>query len=226
MSDKRFRIVLFTLGILVGIIVGAVVVVSFIEKKPSSTINEDNLVNKISNNVLSFLSSKKNEAKKDSVLKGKSLLRDVSFSQQNTTNLDEDNVDEKKSTYVVDSANERIEVKKDELIKIVALDVELKSTNNNNKVDSILNNVAGIKNEKVKNNTKMFVEFWQSPINYKGYQMTKNKLVVFGIEPNNAKKIITQNDKTYLICSDWAYKLDFNTDFKSLEKISINELQH
>lgn len=219
MSDKRFKITLFALGITVGVLVGAVLVYfSFAGKKTDKTINEDNLVNKISNNVLGFLSNKEKEAKRDSAEKGKSLLRDVTFTQ-NKSNEEDEEADEK-TIYKLDSTEETIEVKKDELIKIITLDIEKKTIDNTNKTDSILNSLAGVKNKK--SVTKMLVEFWQSPINYKGYQMTKNKLVVFGLNPDEAKKMLIQNDKTYLIYSDWAYKLDFNTDFKSLEKTNLN----
>ncbi|MES2838299.1 MAG: hypothetical protein V4667_12290 [Bacteroidota bacterium] len=219
MSDKRFKITLFALGITVGVLVGAVLVYfSFAGKKSDKSINEDNLVNKISNNVLGFLSNKEKEAKRDSAEKGKSLLRDVTFIQ-NKSSEDDEEADEK-TIYKIDSTEETIEVKKDELIKILTLDIEKKTIDNTTKTDSILNNLAGVKNKKIV--TKMLVEFWQSPINYKGYQMTKNKLVVFGLNPDEAKKMLMQNDKTYLIYSDWAYKLDFNTDFKSLEKANLN----
>ena len=62
MSDKRVRITLFVLGITVGVLVGAVLVYfSFAGKKSDKSINEDNLVSKISNNVLGFLSNKENK---------------------------------------------------------------------------------------------------------------------------------------------------------------------
>lgn len=219
MSDKRFKITLFALGITVGVLVGAVLTyVSFEGKKSDKSINEDNLVNKISNNVLGFLSNKEKKAKRDSAEKGESLLRDVTFIQDKSSEDDEDA--EEKTVYKIDSTEETIEVKKDELIKVITLDIEKKTIDNINKTDSILNNLAGVQNKKLV--TKMLVEFWQSPINYKGYQMTKNKLVVFGLNPDEAKKMLIQNDKTYLIYSDWAYKLDFNTDFKSLEKTNLN----
>lgn len=219
MSDKRFKITLFALGITVGVLVGAVLVYfSFAGKKSEKSINEDNLVNKISNNVLGFLSNKEKEAKRDSAEKGKSLLRDVTFTQNKSS--ENDGEADEKMVYKIDSTEETIEVKKDELIKIITIDIEKKTIDNTTKTDSILNNLAGVKNKKTV--TKMIVEFWQSPINYKGYQMTKNKLVVFGLNPDEAKKMLIQNDKTYLIYSDWAYKLDFNTDFKSLEKVNLN----
>lgn len=40
----------------------------------------------------------------------------------------------------------------------------------------------------------IFVEFWESPIDYQGYRLNKTKLIIFGINPNETFELINQNE--------------------------------
>jgi hypothetical protein len=47
-------------------------------------------------------------------------------------------------------------------------------------------------------NKSIKVEFWQSPINFKGYKYFRNKLYLYGLKPNEEISIFTYNEKLYL----------------------------
>ncbi len=110
-------------------------------------------------------------------------------------------------------------VKKDELLNTKTLEINNLSlvANRNNTKDSLLQKVSGIKE-----NSKQLinVEFWQSPLNYKGYKMTKFKIVVYGIDFSEALKVYSIDDAVYLKNNTSVYKLDNSSDFKPYERIT------
>jgi hypothetical protein len=114
--------------------------------------------------------------------------------------------------------NDDIVVKKDELItsktvELVIIDIAAK----NNSKDSLLHKVSGIPEDK---NNKPFlnIEFWQSPLNYKGYKMSKYKLVIYGINPSDNFKLYKVDEMVYLKSNSVIYKLDYSSDFRPYEK--------
>ena len=84
--------------------------------------------------------------------------------------------------------------------------------------DSLLEKVSGIK--KSKNSfSSLKVEFWQSPINYKGYKVTKNKIILFGINSEENIKLFHLDDGVFMKHNQNYYKLYFTDDFKQFEKV-------
>ena len=79
--------------------------------------------------------------------------------------------------------------------------------------------MTGIKEEN--NSKQMFnIEFWTSPLNYKGYKMGKYKLVLYGINATDDIKIYRLDDVIYLKNSAMVYQLDYVSDFKYYERIT------
>ena len=87
-------------------------------------------------------------------------------------------------------------VRKDELLSTKTFEViNLNpSANRTNAKDSLLQKVSGIKDDK--NNSQQFfnIELWQSPLNYKGYKMSKYKIILYGIESSDGLKIVKLDD--------------------------------
>lgn len=119
-------------------------------------------------------------------------------------------------------SSDDIIVRKDELLSTRTFDViNLNPTaNRNTSKDSVLQKVSGIKDDK--NNTQQFfnIEFWQSPLNYKGYKMSKYKIILYGIESPEGLKIFKLDDLIYLKNVSAIYKLDYSSEFKSYEHIT------
>ena len=92
--------------------------------------------------------------------------------------------------------------------------------------DSLLELSSGLKDEKKIVNAKYSfnVEYWQSPINYKGYKLGKNKLVLFGFDTGSAAKMYYYKDEVYLKQKEIYYRLEYTNDFKALERVVSNTI--
>jgi len=113
-----------------------------------------------------------------------------------------------------------IVVKKDELITSMQADlVNYIAVNPGNK-DSLLQKVSGIRDDKNLPKQAMTIEFWRSPINYKGYKMAKNKVVLFGLTGQDDVKLYRFDDGIYMKLQQGVFKLDFTDEFKQFERIN------
>src|ERR1019366_241838 len=129
------------------------------------------------------------------------------------------------------AASEDIVVRKDEVLSNKTLEVinlnPVVSLNNN--ADSLLQQVSGIRDDR--NTAKQFfnIELWQSPLNYKGYKMSKYKIVLYGIASAEAIKVYKIDDAIYLKNASVVYKLEQSSDFKPYQGITdqsiINKLK-
>jgi hypothetical protein len=69
------------------------------------------------------------------------------------------------------------------------------------------------------NNKFMIIEFWESPLNYNGYKLSKSKLVVYGLSPQLNIKIYKTKVEYILKTDNIYYKLIESPDFLSLVEI-------
>ena len=111
-------------------------------------------------------------------------------------------------------------VRKDEMLGSRNFEVtKLQPMEAVNPSDSLLEKISGIKDKK--NVIASFkVEFWQSPINYKGYKMTKNKIVLFGLSPEETLKFFHLDDVIFMKQNNGFVKLYFTDEFKQFEKVT------
>jgi hypothetical protein len=100
------------------------------------------------------------------------------------------------------------------LVQIIDLDVKAE----NPAKDSLLQLVSGIKEPTPV--TSINVEYWKSPINYRGYKMNRQKIVLFGLPAFDSPLVYKLNDTFYLRTSDRIYKIDRNNDFKGYEPVT------
>jgi hypothetical protein len=123
------------------------------------------------------------------------------------------------------SSSNSVNVKKDKLIFAKAFHVPgitLFNGDNPTKIDSLLtDNKSGIPNKATLNS--LSVEFWKSPINYKGYKTGKNKLVIFGLDQFSMISFRMLNNTLYMKYLSDYYQIERSEDFKSL--IPINNPQ-
>lgn len=88
--------------------------------------------------------------------------------------------------------------------------------------DSVLENLNEIHNEEP---GKYHVEFWESPINYKGYKMGNKKIILFGIGDEFEKITLFQIDNhIYLKYYDAVYPLENTYNFEPLKKVTEKSL--
>ncbi len=74
------------------------------------------------------------------------------------------------------------------------------------------------------NKSILRVEFWKSPINYKGYKISNNKLVVFGIDQFDMVSYKMVNKVLYLKYMSDYYQIDRTINFKPLVPVNSPQL--
>jgi hypothetical protein len=222
MNDSRNKILLFALGITIGVMAGGAFV--YINSVKSGEKNvPDNFIEEVADRVYKLISKEKPEEKgsvtgkwysKNDSLNSAKFTSDSLSELSHVENLSDSLTSD--STGKLAGHSDEIVVKKDELISVVAVDyikLEQKASNPN---DSLMESLAGIK--QTKNSTSFSVEFWQSPINYKGYKATKNKIVLYGLPVGTDLKVYELNDEIYLKHDASLFHIQYTANYKSLEK--------
>jgi hypothetical protein len=68
------------------------------------------------------------------------------------------------------------------------------------------------------------VEFWKTPLNSKGYKMTRNRVLIYGIKENADLMMVKLDDDFYLKNNSEVYHLNYSTGFKPMEKVNESSL--
>ena len=222
MSSLREKSQVFIIGLLIGLLVAGGFFVFKLDdyfkelnfyKRFAETFEEE----KKAAPVQDVSSDKIENSKKISSKKSKSSINtvksDLAVTNDSLATIDSAKISE-------GSFSDEIVVKKDEMATSKTMQViQLSPTATKNGKDSLLQKVTGIKEEN--NSKQMFnIEFWTSPLNYKGYKMGKYKLVLYGINATDDIKIYRLDDVIYLKNSAMVYQLDYVSDFKYYERIT------
>lgn len=118
------------------------------------------------------------------------------------------------------AGNNDIVIRKDEMMAaqiIEIINLSLTASAGKSTKDSLLQQVSGIR-EDVK--TSVRVEFWRSPLNYKGYKMTRGKIVLYGISSADPVSVFKLEDDIYLKHLGIVYRLSFTNEFRQFEKVN------
>lgn len=115
---------------------------------------------------------------------------------------------------------ENITVAQEELlsvknIKVIDLDASMKR-------DTLTGQLAGVTSSEYPN--MFFVEFWKTPLNSKGYRMTHNRVILYGLSDFSSITIYKVDDNFYLKNDDLVYKISSGTEFKPMEPVNDSEL--
>ena len=88
-----------------------------------------------------------------------------------------------------------------------------------------LNPAAGLENPEIKDHksVQLLVEFWISPINYRGYKMYRNKLVLFGMEEPDAIQLFRRDGKLYMRHLNDYFLLEPTEEFTSYQSVKDKE---
>ena len=98
-------------------------------------------------------------------------------------------------------------------IKLINLDMTVK--------DTLSGKLAGVNED---NTTLFFVEFWKTPLNSKGYRMTKNRIILYGFSDFSSINLYKVDDAFYLKNAEQVYKLTSGADFMPMERVSDSDL--
>lgn len=100
-------------------------------------------------------------------------------------------------------------------IKVIDLDGSAKR-------DTLTGQLAGVTSSDYPN--MFFVEFWKTPLNSKGYRMTRNRVILYGLSDFSSITIYKVDDNFYLKNDDVVYKISSGTEFKPMELVNDSEL--
>lgn len=120
-------------------------------------------------------------------------------------------------------SGDEIIVRKDELLSVKTIElINLTGSTDKNPKDSLLQKVSGVRDDQ---KASYKIEYWKSPINYKGYKMTRNKLVLYGISSADPMSLFRIDDDIYMKHLNTIYRLGFTNDFRQFEKVSDPTVQ-
>jgi hypothetical protein len=230
------RIVVFIVGLVAGVVLGVVFDVGI--KALYHQVRELHLsLNKINSQQdkisqrLDSIQGKLKDEKKVVPLSNKNGARTPVVMQSNVlkhdtaaakTKDDDDSLNGGiDSTVVIQSHDSNIVVMTNQLVSVKTLPLKnidsLMVDKATAKSDSMIASMSNIDEDK--DPALYRIEFWQSPLNFKGYKMSKGKIVLYGINSTAALRLVKWDDSYYLLSSQSVYKVSYTDDFKPFEKV-------
>jgi len=201
----KYKIPPFVFGVSIGLLAGGAFFIFKIDDYLKK-INKPNIDNiKI---VEQSVSSSKGSDKEESKSQKK-----ASINVKNSPNINYSEVDALLKEEDVNVAQEELLSVKN--IKVINLDVS-------NKRDTLTGQLAGVTNSEYPN--LFFVEFWKTPLNSKGYRMTRNRVILYGLSDFSSITIYKVDDNYYLKNDDVVYKISSGTEFKPMELVNDSQL--
>lgn len=94
----------------------------------------------------------------------------------------------------------------------------VKETDTDTPADSALASLTKSSSQLTGTNNTYILEFWESPVNYKGYKVLKKKIVLFGLSPSGHYTLTKEDDKLLLKTKTATYLLRIHDDFLPFKK--------
>ena len=218
-----------TYGFIIGILVGLIVAGGFFIFKLDDYFKELSFYKSVSNTFSSDsktsepivdeeVAPKSTETKKK---KKEAVITVDKYGEDEKVVVADTNKVAKDSLTLENPSSADVVVRKDELLSTKTLEViNLDPVAKMNGKDSLLQKVSGIKDDRVSGKNYLNVEFWSSPLNYKGYKMSKYKLILYGVSSPEGLKIFKLDDVMYLKSTSFVYRLDPTGEFRPYERIT------
>jgi hypothetical protein len=121
------------------------------------------------------------------------------------------------SVFNPENGSDDIVIRKDELLgqKVFSL----RNLDLANDADSVAGNPASDRPV-----TAIAIEYWKSPLNYRGYKFSRNKIAVFGFELNDVESVCRTEGNTYLKTTIGIFRIEPSNDFRQLERVTDESL--
>jgi len=126
------------------------------------------------------------------------------------------------TTAITSIGSEDFVLRKDELISarsIEILNISPVALNSGGQHDSIAAKLAGVRDDHVSGRQFASVEFWSSPVNYRGYKMSHSKVVLYGLSESENLKLFKLDDEVYLQYGPVVFHLEYSNEFHPYEKV-------
>lgn len=232
-KQKKWRQVrLFIIGILIGLLIGISIIWWFSYLKNANWFFTNNIVSWVTNlfsssaentenTDLSLIEKQKNKKTNPTIIDEHIIIEDTLMEED----VIDDFYDELSEPLVFEDSLEinmsepfsetkkqnDITIKKDELLlrKNIILNIP---------IDTKLDSLMGITSQNA-NEQKVTVEFWKSPINYRGYKRSPNKIVIYGVFKFNEAQFVYRDKNVYLIDDNKKYLLKLTDEFLKLKSV-------
>jgi hypothetical protein len=201
----KYKIPPFVFGVSIGLLAG----VAFFIFKMDDYLKKINKPN-IENIRIVERSVSKNETESKTERKPE---KKIPINTKNSPNINYSDVDALLKEEDVNVAQEELLSVKN--IKVIDLDTDARR-------DTLTGQLAGVTNSDYPN--LFFVEFWKTPLNSKGYRMTRNRVILYGLSDFSSITIYKVDDNYYLKNDDVVYKISSGTEFKPMELVSDSQL--
>lgn len=203
----KYKIPPFVFGVSIGLLAGIAFFIfkidDYLKKFNKPDIDNIKIVEQTITN-----SPSENKAKEESK-SGKK----ASINTKNSPNINYNEVDALLKEDDIKVAQEELLSVKN--IKVIDLDTRTKR-------DTLTGQLAGVTSSDYPN--LFFVEFWKTPLNSKGYRMTRNRVILYGLSDFSNITIYKVDDNFYLKDDDVVYKISSGTEFKPMELVSDSQL--
>jgi len=229
--NKTGKIVVFASGIAVGAIASVLAFMSInsssekvTEKKESVT--ESNVNN--SENKKSELTAEVNETSNHETITLKTIPIVVADGESDYyPNIDNnsklyDSLSEANGNLNFEMTGDHEVVKKEKLLKVGKLKVVKKIQAKQKQAADTLLNTIHVKPDNYPD--QLEIEFWQTPLNSKGYRSGKNKIAVYGLDTETLLEIYQLNEGLFLKNDKSVYKIEKSSEFKSFKTVTEKEI--
>lgn len=115
------------------------------------------------------------------------------------------------------SHDEEITINKDEFLG--SKRVKIQYLNKPSNKDSLMKEMLGIKNHLP---TDLSIQFWESPINFVGYKLSHNTLVVYGLPEQFEYEVYAKDQVLYLSNEAFFYQIKETHEFKPFKEVEKN----
>lgn len=215
-SSSKSKIIFLLLGIILGLVVSFVMTLNKTSTTDVALKNEqlkESALNNFTDKLLHLLYIRRDSVTTDTVEKIIVINNSIA-NILNTNNTNSDTILIADSTVI-----ESITVGKDELLETRVIEIVTNKIRKVSANDSLLADVASVPTAASNTLHTITVEYWQSPINYRGYKMNNSKIVLFGLSPDEPLSITELNNDVFLKHSNSVYKIMLCNDFRSLERM-------
>lgn len=200
---------IFALGVSLGYVVGTQ---SAVDTTSSSMIADQN--SDSSDEILTVHNHADNEPVADSELDSIDFVSDsIDYM------LNDDTTD----LALNDSSNfnneEDLSISREKMIKTVKLPITY--LDEEAPKDTSMQEVLGIDEVQIKS---IYIEFWESPLNFEGYKLSKKKIIVYGLSPLFDYKMYKNKGYYYFAYHDVYFKMKETQDFLPFAEVSKSEV--
>jgi len=220
MAGFREKITPFTFGLSIGLLAACLFFIfkldTYLRKIDFSALSPKN---KVSEEILSQPGEKEKAGdKKENKVHAKKNEAQKEKKPENNSFVSVNNVSDTGYTE-----SETYKVLKEELQSVKNMYVKaLGPKEKANAKDSMIASLAGVS---MPDDKEFFmIEFWKTPLNSKGYKMTRSRLLIYGFTEGDDLLLVKDADKYYLRNNKIVYSLSYSAEFRPMERANENDI--